>query len=316
MRAVRAPDAPSRRPSLQCVTAGAAHPREYGMAHRCGSFRVRGCSSRSSASARPRAHRLNFMCRRRLESRCRNRPPYMRSRSVARGDRLPRARGEIRARSRLDQALHLRWRPFPGDQPNHLGAPRSRDKAAVEEAATQSRKVMAHAQAKHRDQETRSRRRGHHRAWHLARRARPSRMMSTRPTRSSDAGRNRMGHQACRAGKMPAMRPTKRVRGQRPHQQHPDGCRGRSEIASDPTQASGRTQHGEEFLLMQQLGMEPIDCIRRRRGGAKTIGMQGSGTLTPGFVGDRIGVPGDPSADLKLLSDPRTSTSWSKAATR
>jgi len=62
--------------------------------------------------------------------------------------------------------------------------------------------------------------------------------------------------------------------------------------------------NGEEFLLMQ-LGMEPIDCIRAATTvAAQTIGMRGVGTLQPGSWGDLIGVPGDPLADLTLLSDP------------
>ena len=63
--------------------------------------------------------------------------------------------------------------------------------------------------------------------------------------------------------------------------------------------------NGEEFLLMQQLGMEPIDCIRAATTvAAHTIGMEGVGTLGPGSWGDLIGVPGDPVADLTLLSNP------------
>jgi len=63
--------------------------------------------------------------------------------------------------------------------------------------------------------------------------------------------------------------------------------------------------NGEEFLLMQQLGMKPIDCIRSATTvAAQTIGMKGVGTLAPGSWGDLIGVPGDPLADLTLLSKP------------
>jgi len=63
--------------------------------------------------------------------------------------------------------------------------------------------------------------------------------------------------------------------------------------------------NGEEFLLMRQLGMEPIDCIRSATTvAAQTIGMNGVGTLVPGSWGDLIGVPGDPLADLTLLSNP------------
>jgi imidazolonepropionase-like amidohydrolase len=62
--------------------------------------------------------------------------------------------------------------------------------------------------------------------------------------------------------------------------------------------------NGEEFLLMQQLGMEPIDCIRSATTvAAQTIGMKGVGSLAPGSWGDLIGVAGDPLKDLNLLAD-------------
>ena len=63
--------------------------------------------------------------------------------------------------------------------------------------------------------------------------------------------------------------------------------------------------NGEEFLLMRELGLEPIDCIRSATSvAAETIGMKGVGSLKPGSWGDLIGVPGDPVADLELLAKP------------
>ena len=63
--------------------------------------------------------------------------------------------------------------------------------------------------------------------------------------------------------------------------------------------------NGEEFLLMQKLGMGPIDCIRSATTvAAQTIGMKGVGSLAPGSWGDLIGVAGDPLHDLNLLADP------------
>ncbi|TMF92885.1 MAG: amidohydrolase family protein, partial [Chloroflexi bacterium] len=63
--------------------------------------------------------------------------------------------------------------------------------------------------------------------------------------------------------------------------------------------------NGEEFLLMHELGMEPIDCIRAATTlAADTIGMKGVGRLEPGSWGDVIGVPGDPLANLELLAKP------------
>jgi imidazolonepropionase-like amidohydrolase len=63
--------------------------------------------------------------------------------------------------------------------------------------------------------------------------------------------------------------------------------------------------NGEEFLLMNELGMEPIDCIRAATTvAAETIGMRGVGQLKEGWWADLIGVPGDPLADLTLLARP------------
>src|SRR4029077_8822339 len=63
--------------------------------------------------------------------------------------------------------------------------------------------------------------------------------------------------------------------------------------------------NGEEFLLMHELGMQPLDCIRSATSvAADTIGMKGVGRLEPGSWGDVIGVPGDPVANLELLSKP------------
>lgn len=63
--------------------------------------------------------------------------------------------------------------------------------------------------------------------------------------------------------------------------------------------------NGEEFLLMRELGMQPIDCIRAATTvAAETIGMKGVGKIEPGAWGDLIGVPGDPTEDLTLLSKP------------
>ena len=63
--------------------------------------------------------------------------------------------------------------------------------------------------------------------------------------------------------------------------------------------------NGEEFLLMHELGMEPIDCIRAATTvAAQTIGMKGVGSLAAGSWGDLIAVPGDPREDLKLLAEP------------
>jgi imidazolonepropionase-like amidohydrolase len=61
---------------------------------------------------------------------------------------------------------------------------------------------------------------------------------------------------------------------------------------------------GEEFLLLNRLGMEPIDCLRSATSVAATVlGLAGkAGTLAPGAFGDLVGVAGDPLADLELVA--------------
>ena len=63
--------------------------------------------------------------------------------------------------------------------------------------------------------------------------------------------------------------------------------------------------NGEEFLLMRDLGMEPLDCIRAATNvAADTIGMPGVGRLDSGSWADLIGVQGDPLANLELVAKP------------
>jgi imidazolonepropionase-like amidohydrolase len=63
---------------------------------------------------------------------------------------------------------------------------------------------------------------------------------------------------------------------------------------------------GEEFLLLNELGMEPLDCLRSATiVAAEVIGLAGkAGTLAPGAYGDVVGVNGDPLADLGLVARP------------
>ena len=63
---------------------------------------------------------------------------------------------------------------------------------------------------------------------------------------------------------------------------------------------------GEEFLLLNELGMDSLACVRSATTvAAEVIGWPGRvGTLAPGAFGDVIGVPGDPLADLELLARP------------
>ena len=62
--------------------------------------------------------------------------------------------------------------------------------------------------------------------------------------------------------------------------------------------------NGEEFLLLHQLGLSPADCLRAATTvAAETVGWQGAvGTLAPGAFGDVIGVPGNPLENLELVA--------------
>ena len=63
---------------------------------------------------------------------------------------------------------------------------------------------------------------------------------------------------------------------------------------------------GEEFLLLRDLGLSPLDCIRSATTvAAETLDWTGQvGTLAEGAFADVIGVAGDPLADLTLLARP------------
>jgi len=62
---------------------------------------------------------------------------------------------------------------------------------------------------------------------------------------------------------------------------------------------------GEEFLLMNELGMSPLDCLRSATAvAAEVIGLAGVGVLREGSWGDVIGVPGDPLENLELVARP------------
>ena len=66
-------------------------------------------------------------------------------------------------------------------------------------------------------------------------------------------------------------------------------------------------RHGEELVLLADLGMEPLEAIRAATAtGPDTLGAQAprSGRLAPGHDADVIGVAGDPLADLSILADP------------
>jgi len=194
----------------------------------------------------------------------------------------------------------------PGDQPHHSALTLDEIRAAVEEAATQGRKVMAHAQA---NAGIKNALQGgvatiEHGIW----------LDGDAIEMMLDGGNALIPTLVApqwvirhsEAGKMPAYAADKaRV----VVKDHTDSIRMAIEAGvkiafGTDTGVGPHGTNGEEFLLMRQLGMEPIDCIRAATTvAASTIGMKGVGRLEPGSWGDLIGVPGDPLADLKLLAD-------------
>jgi imidazolonepropionase-like amidohydrolase len=195
----------------------------------------------------------------------------------------------------------------PGDQPHHAALTLDEIKAAVDEASVQGRKVMAHAQANA-----------------GIKNALKAGVATIEHGIWLDGDAIEMmldGHNAliptlvaphwvirhAEAGKMPqyAIAKAKAVIGD-----HSASIR--LAIESGVKVAFGTDMgvgphglNGEEFLLMRELGMAPLDCIRAATTvAAETIGMKGVGSLEPGSWGDLIGVPGDPVASLELLSRP------------
>ncbi len=195
----------------------------------------------------------------------------------------------------------------PGDQPHHPALTLEEIKAAVDEAAVAGRKVMAHAQANAGIKN--ALKAGvatiEHGIW-----------LDGDAIEMLLDGRNALiptlvaPHWVIRhaeAGKMPkyAIDKARAV-----IEDHKASIRmaiesGVKVAFGTDTGVGPHGSNGEEFLLMRELGMEPIDCIRSATTvAAETIGMKGVGTLEPGAWGDLIGVPGDPLSDLTLVSKP------------
>ena len=195
----------------------------------------------------------------------------------------------------------------PGDMPHHTAFTFDEIRAAVEEAATQGRKVMAHAQANAGIKN--ALRAGvatiEHGIW-LDGDA--IEMMldgghALVPTLVAPAWVIRHAE----AGKMPTYAADKARAVIKDHESSI-----RLAIEAGVTIAFGTDtgvgphgSNGEEFLLLRELGMAPIDCIRAATNvAADTIGMKGVGRLHTGSWGDLIGVAGDPLEDLGLLANP------------
>ena len=195
----------------------------------------------------------------------------------------------------------------PGDQPHHSALTLEEIKAAVEEARVQGRKVMAHAQANAGIKN--ALKAGvstiEHAIW----------LDGDAIEMMLDGGNAVVPtlvapHWVIRhaeAGKMPAYAIDK---ARAVIDDHKASIKlaiesGVKVAFGTDTGVGPHGSNGEEFLLMYELGMEPIDCIRAATTlAADTIGMKGVGRLEPGSWGDVIGVPGDPLANLELLAKP------------
>ncbi len=193
----------------------------------------------------------------------------------------------------------------PGDQPHHAALTLDEIKAAVDEAGAQGRKVMAHAQANAGIKN--ALKAGvatiEHGIW----------LDGDAIEMMLDGGNAliptlvapRWVVRHAEAGKMPAYAADK---ARAVIADHTASIRQAIEAGvkiafGTDTGVGPHGSNGEEFVLMQNLGMEPIDCIRAATTvAAATIGMKGVGTLAPGSWGDLIGVPGDPVADLTLIA--------------
>jgi imidazolonepropionase-like amidohydrolase len=194
----------------------------------------------------------------------------------------------------------------PGDQPHHSALTLDEIRAAVEEAATHGLKVMAHAQA---NAGIKNALKGgvatiEHGIW----------LDGDAIEMMLDGGNALIPTLVApqwvirhsEAGKMPAYAADK---ARAVVEDHTASIRMAVEAGvkiafGTDTGVGPHGSNGEEFLLMQKLGMEPIDCIRSATTvAAQTIGMKGVGSLAAGSWGDLIGVAGDPLENLSLIAD-------------
>jgi imidazolonepropionase-like amidohydrolase len=196
----------------------------------------------------------------------------------------------------------------PNDLPHHPTLTLDEIRAAVEEAAAQGRKVMAHAQANAGIKN--ALRAGvstiEHGIWLDGdaiemmldgdRTLVPTLVAPLWVTRHAEKGR------------MPAWAAEK---GRAVYEDHRTSVRLAIEsgvrIAFGTDSGVGpHGSNGEEFLLLHELGMSTADCLRSATTvAAEVVGWKGqAGTLAGGAFGDVIGVPGNPLDDLELIARP------------
>jgi imidazolonepropionase-like amidohydrolase len=194
-----------------------------------------------------------------------------------------------------------------GDAPHHATFTVDEIRAAVEEAATQGRNVMAHAQAA---AGIKNALRGgvrtiEHGIWlddealELLADGRtlvPTLVAPDWVARHADAGR--MPKWAADKARDVAQDHTRSFTA---------AVQARRRIAFGTDAGVGpHGTNGEEFLRMQRGGMDAADCLRAATTvAADVLGLAGQvGMLAPGAYGDLIGVPGDPLGNLELVAKP------------
>src|SRR5207248_1430122 len=194
----------------------------------------------------------------------------------------------------------------PGDAPHHATFTLEEIRAAVEEAATQGRQVMAHAQANAgiKNALLGGVKNIEHGIWldddaiemmlDGDRRLVPTLVAPQWVIRHAENGR--MPAYAAEKGRAVIADHTESIR---------KAIEARVKIAfGTDTGVGPHGTNAEELLLLHRLGMEPLDCIRSATlVAADTIGLGGKvGCLDEGAFGDLVGVAGDPLADLELLA--------------
>jgi imidazolonepropionase-like amidohydrolase len=196
----------------------------------------------------------------------------------------------------------------PGDAPHHATFTLEEIRTAVQEAATQGRRVMAHAQAA---VGIKNALRGgvstiEHGIW-IDDEALDLFLQGDHALVPTMVAPHWVVRHS-RAGRMPAFAAEK---GRTLAEDHRASV-GRAVAAGVPiaygtdTGVGPHGSNGEELLLMHELGMSSADCIRSATTtAARVLGLEDrAGTLAEGAFGDLVGVPGDPLEDLSLLARP------------
>lgn len=194
----------------------------------------------------------------------------------------------------------------PSDDPHHPTLTPDEIRAAVEEAATQGRRVMAHAQAS--EGIKNALRAGvatiEHGIW----------LDDDAIEMMLDGGHALVPTlvaplwviRHAESGRMPRWAEEK---GREVYADHRDSIRRAIEAGvtiafGTDTGVGPHGTMGEEFLLLHELGMSPLDCLRSATTVAARVIGAGSwaGALETGMFGDLIGVPGDPLQSLDLVA--------------